>query len=1261
MPLLNGQPVELVSQTDNASNSRTQAWEIRFTGEIFTDYDKYLDRMAQYRKPVWTCKESGQSNLTYEQAMLSERALQHRATGIGFSDMLICEMLTFLSQSSLPIAQAIDALYYRFQLDFFIGEHIDVKYPGTDGAMYECLVVGVHPLPQPPVLGTFAADGSAVITKHEVQTPTQVAIERLGDGADRIVAYEQRKARMYSVRLYDVDGNPIEDSDITIPATELSRSRNVFTKVALRQFLDEHMRREARPGSPWIVLPQWRDRFRIPYMFGGEACMMRPSKPATRRLSSAFSGNRDFEAAKSKQQLLSPWTESPYDNAGIYPADSDLLFFQETKKSHRNVASDPYADERDPTLKPIKKFPADDLEFVNYQHVKWNEGIVWALRRKQQKLSGAATNPEQSKKTNGKSNGRSNRQITEFFAVSSAKDQEANEVSQQEEQTEGQKEEEEEEEALQNRWPVPLCAWQIPAFLVSRTLSAYMFVSIFSASIKLNTYSLDFFESALVHGLPSTSSSDKQSGYVCSVYRDTVIALLNSIIEDRQNNMLPNNVSSRIESMVEYQDENASEPEDEAKAKAATNEMSVDNDNTRAESKMHVGAKTDAELPPTAPRLGSNDKAAKSQSAALLPRKNHRSLKARIGRSRLQQSMSITNEPDALSSYSSVSSNSEDESEASTATTGTSSRTTRKQRNGRHSLKKTAAVALARGKGRKLRSRESAASSRAATPAVTDDESATESNITSADEGDSVDRKALQDHDESNLSSLCSHDLLRQISRMWAKNGIDSSREGWVWRLVGWINEACYDYNELTPIYDLLWNNMEMKLTNLEETLWNGIDLEQRLIILELLIAECANNQSVREYIDQCAEATAELKRERVELRRELKRTSETLAELDKEEAQENGDNVAFSREQGRKEKEQGVQRQKERRKLGESERQLNRRLDYLEREIRRNNVSRLTPLGSDRYFNKYYFIDGIGGSMIAGGSGRIFVQPASTQEQAAALYGQPRIVFDSWALEMPALWNASLEFRGREKELLSLSFPSEQDRKPNNAMVELCRQGELWGYYATTSQIDELKRWLDARGKREAALIAELDLLQITIAGSIRKRCHTLERSFNARVRAREHICEQISACLDDVPAESSLDKKTSRDEILAKLHDELSQMDRTPVAPALLPPSMLIEQQQQRPGNVAKDGDIDDSSVLTPVHVQNGIDSSNLNSSRASSVEPASSIDLFAQQASLLASSKRQNALKPMRGRRPKNRNSNRFRTFIDDFVDYENTLLS
>ncbi|KAJ1845761.1 hypothetical protein LPJ57_009174, partial [Coemansia sp. RSA 486] len=108
-----------------------------------------------------------------------------------------------------------------------------------------------------------------------------------------------------------------------------------------------------------------------------------------------------------------------------------------------------------------------------------------------------------------------------------------------------------------------------------------------------------------------------------------------------------------------------------------------------------------------------------------------------------------------------------------------------------------------------------------------------------------------------------------------------------------------------------------------------------------------------------------------------------------------------------------------------------------------------------------------------------------------------------------------------------------------------------------------------------------------------------------------------------------------------LAQLHMELAEIDRTPVPKPLLPPAMLVgESMGTSTGN-------------------NDAGSNANGSSRASSVEPG---DLFAHQASMHASAKRQAGRRGRRARvHHRSANANhpkRPRTFIDDFLDYANT---
>ncbi|KAJ1721497.1 hypothetical protein LPJ53_003983 [Coemansia erecta] len=1190
MPLLDGFPVQLLAgpALENANPKRNPSntapvsgWLIRYTGETFYDYESYLERITFYRKSQFVCKHSRRPNLTYEQALLSERAEEHCLTGVGFSDMLVCEMLTFLSQSSLPISQAIDALYYRFQYDFFVGEHIDVRYPGTDGAMYECFVVHVGPLPKQSTGSSIHRENAVGddADAHGTSEVTKIAIERLGDMAEAIVAYEQRKERIYTVRLYDVDGHPIDDSDISVPAQELSRSRNVFTKVALRQFLDDNMQRGPRPGSPWVVCSWWRERFRIPYLYGGEARLLRSSS-----LSSPHGANGKSAKKNDAQQAKAP--------------------------TNQNYVYDPYESERHVVLKPVRKFPIDDLDFVTIQHVKYNEGIVWALRRKIRKK------PEPSSdNTNGKV-----RQITDFFPVKSEKPDDDDKTQQHQQPTQAndaeapketspEKEEEEEEEALRNRWPEPMCEWQVPAALVSRMLSTYMFLSCFSTPIRLTPFSLDYFESSLVYGLPSDAPNESSSLLgVNAVYRESAIALLNMVAGNRKRvGSSSHSAAQRIEDMLRRQNACITDVEDNA-----------DSD------KMDVDIVVDDVLPPVPPV---------NKPPTVASARNGKRATARMGRlggrisSGLVNSSSVASSP-AQSSASEAESDSDNASEASTT----------KIKNIKKAMRGGKRVA-------RSRRRNGRVSSTVSSRAVSEDES---------------EAKNDQGATDVDPSLLRSHALLRHLSRTWALEG-DIDSDSWAQALAGWVVEAHADYfSELDGLYSALWSSENLTLDSLETVLWQtlGSSTELRLVVLELLVCECSEVEEIREYLDQTSEMSAELKRERLEIKRELKRIAEAEQELDKIEA-EDQQSLGLSREQGRKEKEVELQRQKERRKLGESARTQQRRLDNVERDLRRNAVGRLTPLGSDRFLNRYYFLDGIGDCPLVGSnSGRLLVQPPAFDEIKEAMDGLPQFVHATRALQMSMLWTGGVRPADHLPHVdCDLSMAANIKFFANNGLEHsfelntLARRGELWGYYATTAQVDALRRWLEPRGRRDAALEAELELVHLSLSNSIRKRCHTLDASFEARVRAREYVCERINSLLDS-------NECTDGSPELAKLHEELAEIDRTHLPRALLPPQIAMggksqqAQQQLQPQPQPQAG-------------ESGAEAERAGgSSRASSVEPASSVDLFVQQATLHASTKRGGR----RGRRPRSgyrgaggsaaaSRRQRPKTIVDDFLQYSN----
>lgn len=65
------------------------------------------------------------------------------------------------------------------------------------------------------------------------------------------------------------------------------------------------------------------------------------------------------------------------------------------------------------------------------------------------------------------------------------------------------------------------------------------------------------------------------------------------------------------------------------------------------------------------------------------------------------------------------------------------------------------------------------------------------------------------------------------------------------------------------------------------------------------------------------------------------------------------------------------------RKRLDEDERVMHKKEEQVERDMRKFSNHRIKPLGRDKFYNRYYYLDDIGGTLVHG-SGKLFVQSPS-------------------------------------------------------------------------------------------------------------------------------------------------------------------------------------------------------------------------------------------------------------------------------------------
>jgi hypothetical protein len=71
-----------------------KCFRMRFTGEVFVDYESYADAWLGYVAREWSCGLSAKKNLTFEEAAISERTLKAQADLFPSSHVeLLCRMV----------------------------------------------------------------------------------------------------------------------------------------------------------------------------------------------------------------------------------------------------------------------------------------------------------------------------------------------------------------------------------------------------------------------------------------------------------------------------------------------------------------------------------------------------------------------------------------------------------------------------------------------------------------------------------------------------------------------------------------------------------------------------------------------------------------------------------------------------------------------------------------------------------------------------------------------------------------------------------------------------------------------------------------------------------------------------------------------------------------------------------------------------------------------------------------------------------------
>lgn len=139
MPLFKRTPFFLLDPPKDL-DPKEKVFQVRFTKEIFRDYQEYLNRLNLYRKRVWTCKVSGKSNLTYEEALVSEQRAAEKAQQLPRE--LMSPVLQMIQYSTLSLTDLVNKIYGSLQENLFEGLELHSTRDGSEAACKILKVIG---------------------------------------------------------------------------------------------------------------------------------------------------------------------------------------------------------------------------------------------------------------------------------------------------------------------------------------------------------------------------------------------------------------------------------------------------------------------------------------------------------------------------------------------------------------------------------------------------------------------------------------------------------------------------------------------------------------------------------------------------------------------------------------------------------------------------------------------------------------------------------------------------------------------------------------------------------------------------------------------------------------------------------------------------------------------------------------------------------------------------------------------------------------
>ncbi|KND02885.1 uncharacterized protein SPPG_01966 [Spizellomyces punctatus DAOM BR117] len=341
MPLHKRKPVEILPLPTLPEGDGEEVWQVRTTGEIFQNYEDYVARYNFLRKKQFACAKTGRSNLTYEDALISEQEATRRVEE-NFPEVWRRPAMEIIHYSMEKLNSLVDHLYDFFKDRIFVGEYIYIDVEGTL-ALAKVLEEIRNVRDGNGFVYTNGANDKGVDVEGNDKSGYRYRVNLVDD------QYEL-------LSMEDMDGDLAVEYEL--PASQLKRDRQILSKQNFKKFIRDVATKDMWVGAPWTVRSEFLKRYSVPDT----------PPPAVRELLDErhrkLTG--DTKPVHKKKAADNGGTDKGSPRKGKQRANDDSELDDDLKKKGRSRKSSTSKRGETPPKSKAKplRFPMEDLELL---------------------------------------------------------------------------------------------------------------------------------------------------------------------------------------------------------------------------------------------------------------------------------------------------------------------------------------------------------------------------------------------------------------------------------------------------------------------------------------------------------------------------------------------------------------------------------------------------------------------------------------------------------------------------------------------------------------------------------------------------------------------------------------------------------------------------------------------------------------------------------------------------------------------------------